>query len=101
LPSSKQLNLWLWDPLCPRFQTNLVWGLRCLHAIVHLPSQLEGLGATGISVGFELAPPAKIIHSLPARGVKMLKTPRQACGAEGLKQDIPAVGMAPTPTRPC
>jgi len=50
---------WLRDPLGPRFQTNFVWGLRCLHAIVHLPPQQEGLGATGISVGFELAPPPK------------------------------------------
>jgi hypothetical protein len=101
---------WLRDPLGPRFQTNFVWGLRCLHAIVHLPPQQEGLGATGISVGFELAPPpkkpkakaaaedfaaykeAKKIHGLPARGVEMLKVLRQECDAEGLTQDILAVG---------
>ena len=101
---------WLRDPLGPRFQTNFVWGLRCLHAIVHLPPQQEGLGATGISVGFELAPPpkkpkakapaedfaaykvAKKIHGLPARGVEMLKALRQECDAEGLTQDILAVG---------
>ena len=101
---------WLRDPLGPRFQTNFVWGLRCLHAIVHLPPQQEGLGATGISVGFELAPPpkkpkarapaedfaaykaAKKIHGLPARGVEMLKALRQECDAEGLTQDILSVG---------
>jgi hypothetical protein len=67
-------------------------------------------GATGISVGFELAPPpkkpkakvpvedfaaykvAKKIHGLPARGVEMLKALRQECDAEGLTQDILAVG---------
>ncbi len=101
---------WLRDPLGPRFQTNFVWGLRCLHAMVHLPPQADGLGATGISVGFELAPPpkkpkpnasaeavaayraAKLIHSLPARGVERLKTFRQDCDAEGLHQDVLAVG---------
>jgi len=101
---------WLRDPLGPRFQTNFVWGLRCLHAIVHLPSQVDGLGATGISVGFELAPPpkkpkakappedfvaykaAKKTYSLTARGVAMLMGLRKACDAEGLKQDILAVG---------
>jgi hypothetical protein len=101
---------WLRDPLGPRFQTNLVWGLRCLHSIVHLPPQVDGLGATGISVGFELAPPpkkpkakapaedfaayraAQKTHSLTARGVEMLKRLRKDCDAEGLKQDILAVG---------
>lgn len=101
---------WLRDPLGPRFQTNFVWGLRCLHSMVHLPPQMDGLGATGISVGFELAPPpkkpkpkapaqdfaiykaAKQTHSLTARGVEMLKSLRQECDAEGLKQDILAVG---------
>jgi len=101
---------WLRDPLGPKFQTNFVWGLRCLHAIVHLPSQAEGLGATGISVGFELAPPpkkpkasasekdkanyraAQKTHSLTARAVEMLKELRAGCDAEGLKQDILAVG---------
>ena len=34
---------WLRDPLGPKFQTNFVWGLRCLHAIVHLPPQAVGL----------------------------------------------------------
>ena len=71
---------------------------------------MEGLGATGISVGFELAPPpkkpkakappedfvaykaAKLTRSLTARGVEMLKTLRKDCDAEGLKQDILAVG---------
>jgi|GEM_PF-3648749 hypothetical protein len=63
-----------------------------------------------ISVGFELAPPpkkpkpkapaadfaaykaAKKIHSLTARGLEMLKLLREACDAEGLKQDILAAG---------
>jgi hypothetical protein len=38
------------DPLGPRFQTNFVWGLRCLHAIVHLPPQhchAHALSTTG------------------------------------------------------
>jgi hypothetical protein len=101
---------WLRDPLGPRFQTNFIWGLRCLHFMLHLPSQLEGLGATGISVAFELAPPpkkpkksappeavtayrtAQKTHSLPARGVQLLKTLRQDCDAEGLRQDLLAVG---------
>ena len=43
---------WLRDPLGPKFQTNFIWGLRCLHGIVHLPPQQPGLGATGISVAF-------------------------------------------------
>ena len=41
---------WLRDPLGPRFQTNFVWGLRCLHAIVHLPPQhchAHALSTTG------------------------------------------------------
>ena len=50
---------WLRDPLGPKFKVNLIRGLRCLHAILHLPSQAEGLGITGLSVGFELAPPPK------------------------------------------
>jgi len=101
---------WLRDPLGPKFRTNFVWGLRCLHAIVHLPPQAKGLGATGISIDFELAPPpkkprakapeedraayqaAKKTHSLTARGVVMLKRLREECDAEGLKQDILAVG---------
>ncbi len=101
---------WMRDPLGPKFQTNFVWGLRCLHAIVHLPPQAKGLGAMGLSVGFELTPPpkkpkagatdeakaaykeAKKIHSLTARGVAMLETLRMECDAEGLKQDILAVG---------
>jgi hypothetical protein len=101
---------WLRDPLGPRFQTNFVWGLRCLHSIVHLPPQADGLGATGISVGFELAPPpkkpkakapaedfaiykaAKKTHSLTVRGLEMLKNLRKECDSEGLEQDILAVG---------
>ena len=41
---------WLRDPLGPRFQTNFGWGLRCLHAIVHLPPQhchAHALSTTG------------------------------------------------------
>lgn len=101
---------WLRDPLGPKFQTNFVWGLRCLHAIVHIPPQAEGLGATGISVGFELAPPpkkpkakasedawanyrsAQKTHSLTVRAVEMLAVLRKECDAEGLKQNILAVG---------
>lgn len=97
---------WLRDPLGPRFQTNFVWGLRCLHSIVHLPPQMEGLGATGISVGFELAPPprkpkakappeafeaykaARKTHGLPVRAVEMLKLPRwrSSKDREGLRR---------------
>lgn len=101
---------WMRDPLGPKFQTNFVWGLRCLHAIVHLPPQAEGLGALGLSVGFELAPPpkkpkakateeewatyreAQKTRSLTARAVEMLKVLRKECDAEGLGQDILAVG---------
>ena len=101
---------WMRDPLGPKFQTNFVWGLRCLHAIIHLPPQAEGLGAMGLSVGFELAPPPKKpkikapeedwiayrevqkTHSLTARAVEMLKVLRKECDAEGLRQDILAVG---------
>jgi len=101
---------WLRDPLGPKFQTNFIWGLRCLHGIVHLPPQQPGLGATGISVAFELAPPpkkpkpkasledfaaykaARKTHGLPARGVALLQTLRADCDAEGLCQDILAVG---------
>jgi hypothetical protein len=101
---------WLRDPLGPKFQTNFVWGLRCLHAIVHLPPQQPGLGATGISVAFELAPPpkkpkpnappedfaaykvARKTYGLTARGVALLRTLRADCDAEGLRQDILAVG---------
>lgn len=101
---------WLRDPLGPKFQTNFVWGLRCLHAIVHLPPQAEGLGCMGLSVGFELAPPpkkpkkgkaseeewtqyrmAQKTHSLTARAVQLLETLRAECDAEGMKQDILAV----------
>ncbi len=101
---------WMRDPLGPKFQVNFVWGLRCLHGMVHLPPQVEGLGATGISVGFELAPPpkkpkskapaeafaaykeAKKTRSLTARGLEMLKQFRKDCDAEHLTQDILAVG---------
>lgn len=101
---------WLRDPLGPKFQTNFVWGLRCMHSIVHLPPQQPGLGATGISVAFELAPPpkkpkpkappeefaaykaARKTHGLPARGVAVLRTLRADCDAEGLCQPILAVG---------
>ena len=101
---------WMRDPLGPHFQVNFLWGLRCLHGIVHIPPQAGGLGATGISVGFELAPPpkkpkakappevisaykeAKKTQSLTARGAEMLKSLRQDCDAEGLKQDLLAVG---------
>jgi len=100
---------WLRDPLGPKFQTNFVWGLRCLHAIVHLPPQAEGLGCMGLSVGFELAPPpkkpkasapeeawtdykaAQKTHSLTARAVQLLETLRKECDAEGLTQDMLAV----------
>lgn len=50
---------WLRDPLGPKFKVNFIRGIRCLHAIIHLPPQAEGMGATGISVGFELAPPRR------------------------------------------
>lgn len=47
------------DAMGPKYRPNFIQGLRCLHGIIHIPSQAEGLGATGISVGFELAPPPK------------------------------------------
>jgi hypothetical protein len=43
---------WLRDPLGPRFQTNFVWGLRCLHAIV----QMKAFGPTRTDDYHELPP---------------------------------------------
>jgi DDE superfamily endonuclease/Archaeal putative transposase ISC1217 len=101
---------WMHDPLGPRFQTNLVWGLRCLHGMVHLPPQAEGLGSIGLSIGFELAPPpkkpkagapkearseylaARKIHGLTARGVAMIKLLRGEFDEEGLNQILLVVG---------
>ncbi len=48
---------WLRDPLSPPFNTNLVWGLRFLHAAMLLwPPKAEG-AARAIPIAFELAPP--------------------------------------------
>jgi hypothetical protein len=47
------------DPLGPKYRPNFVHGMRCLHAMLHLPPQAEGIGSVGISIGFELAPPPK------------------------------------------
>lgn len=95
---------WLRDPLGPKFRANFIRGIRCLHAIVHIPSQAEGVGITGISVGFELAPPpkkpkakapeeewmtfraAQKTHSLTARGVTQVKGLRKECDDAGLTQ---------------
>lgn len=95
---------WLRDPLGPKFKVNFIRGLRCLHAILHIPSQAEGLGITGISVGFELAPPPKKpkrsapkdewdafrmlqnTQSLTARGAALVATLRRDCDEAGLKQ---------------
>lgn len=97
---------WLRDPLGPKFKVNFIRGIRCLHAILHIPPQAEGLGATGISVGFELAPPpkkpkakaseeewqayreAQHTHSLTARGAEMVQTLRKDCDDAGLTQNM-------------
>lgn len=97
---------WLRDPLGPKFKVNFIRGLRCLHAVMHIPPQAEGLGATGISVGFELAPPpkkpkakaagaeweayreAQRTHSLTARGAEMVRILRRSCDEEGLTQNM-------------
>lgn len=97
---------WLRDPLGPKFSVNLMRGIRCLHAIIHIPPQAENLGTTGVSVGFELAPPpkkpkagaseedqkayrkAKSTHSLTARGAAMVKTLREDCNKAGLTQEL-------------
>ena len=109
LPSSsrkvRQVS-WLRDPLGPKFRANFIRGIRCLHAIIHIPPQMKEVGATGISVGFELAPPpkkpkrqapaeawaeyraAQKTHSLTARGAHLVQTLRQDCDDAGLKQDV-------------
>ena len=50
---------WLRDPLSPPFHVNLKYGLRCLHVALDLPLYRQGQAARAVSVGFELAPPAK------------------------------------------
>jgi hypothetical protein len=97
---------WLRDPLGPKFKVNFMRGIRCLHAILHIPPQAEGVGATGISVGFALAPPpkkpkakacedewrsyreAQQTHSLTARGVEQVKRLRKDCDTAGLTQEM-------------
>lgn len=54
IPHAKTLR----DPLSPAFNTNLIWALRFLHAVLLLwPAQARG-AARGIPIAFELAPPA-------------------------------------------
>jgi len=97
---------WLRDPLGPKFKVNFVRGLRCLHAILHIPSRVGNLGTTGISVGFELAPPPKKPkrsapleeweafrelqkrQSLTAHGVAMVEALRRDCDDAGLTQQM-------------
>ncbi len=50
---------WLRDALSPPFRVNLKYGLRCLHLALDLPLYLQGQSARAVSVGFEIAPPAK------------------------------------------
>lgn len=94
------------DPLGPKYRANFIRGLRCLHGMIHLPPFVEGLGATGISVGFELAPPpkkpkrsapeedwsayreAQKTCSLTARGADMVNALRQDLDAAGLTQPM-------------
>jgi hypothetical protein len=101
----KQVS-WLRDPMGPKFKPNLIRGIRCLHAAIHIPPQREGLGATGVSVGFELAPPpkkpkasadedawkdyqsAQKTHCLTARGAALVHTLRKDCDDAGLCQLI-------------
>jgi hypothetical protein len=81
---------WLRDALSPPFHVNLRYGLRCIHLALPLPLYEAGHGARAISIGFELAPPAKkpgsrasaaevdayrtakMTMSLPAKGVAAL-----------------------------
>ena len=92
------------DPMGPKYNPNLIHGMRCLHAILHIPPQSEGLGVTGVSVGFELASPPKKpkktasdeewkdyracqkTHSLTAHGVAMVGSLSKTCKEVGLSQ---------------
>lgn len=94
------------DPLGPKYRANFIRGLRCLHGMIHLPPLMEGLGATGISVGFELAPPprkpkrtaseeewdayrlAQKTSSLTARGAAMIRALRKDLNTAGLTQPM-------------
>jgi hypothetical protein len=92
------------DPMGPKYRPNFIHGIRCLHAILHIPPQMQGLGATGVSIGFELAPPpkkprknapedewssyriAKKTECLTARGAHLLHNLRIDCNQAGLTQ---------------
>jgi hypothetical protein len=92
------------DPMGPKYRPNLIHGMRCLHAMLHIPPQVEDIGITGVSIGFELAPPPKKpkkkapeeewiqyrkvqkTDSLTARGAELMSHLRKNFDGIGLKQ---------------
>ena len=77
------------DPLGPKYRANFIRGLRCLHGMLHLPPSMDGLGATGISVGFELAPPPrKPKRSAPEEEWSAYREARKTCSLTARGADM-------------